>query len=613
MKKLPTVLKYIDVFGTRFTFFNNKTPRLYTVIGGILSIISIFVCLLSFISFSLNDLNRSFPIVSISSIPTQGYRKIKFGKEKIWIPWRIVDYNNNKYINHTGLLFPIIYYYSGIKNHETKKFNLTSKLLNYKLCSETSMANENDISEFTIPLNEIYCIEMDDLDMGGSFITEFIHYIRFDIYYCQDGMNYNETNSKCSSFDKIMDYIGNNNSLEIDFYYPIVHFQPTNKSYPIIVIYKQHFYHISKYVNKIERLFLQENVITDDSGWILQKEANKSYWGINSIDGDTYYSGEDKDLMSEGSNSRIYSFNLYLEPGIIHYKRYYKKLHIIFSDFFPIAHIIFIVMKSISKIFKKAESNKKLIELLFENLKEKQILFKNNLDHLKINNGRFSLKYKNNNNKVLDTPKENNIELKFFRSPKLSVDLQQKIQNNIKSSITLNNQVNSSNNNISSNLTKIKNRKSKKLLTLNNNSNNFNNFSKQNLMVSEPPFFTIHSSAQNNYHDIHPSPTRRRFIKQQLFPLKYYFFSVFIKNLDISKNNIFFSKKFAKIYIFLSQLFDITAYLALQREFNILKKILKEKDLNSLEKYQKINVNTPTFIQEINDCIEKEKFHILAK
>lgn len=60
-------------------------------------------------------------------------------------------------------------------------------------------------------------------------------------------------------------------------------------------------------------------------------------------------------------------------------------------------------------------------------------------------------------------------------------------------------------------------------------------------------------------------------------------------------------------------MFDITAYLALQREFNILKKILKEKDLNSLEKYQKINVNTPTFIQEINDCIEKEKFHILAK
>ena len=33
--------------------------------------------------------------------------------------------------------------------------------------------------------------------------------------------------------------------------------------------------------------------------------------------------GNEKDLMYEGSNSRAYSFNLYLEPGIIHYKRNY--------------------------------------------------------------------------------------------------------------------------------------------------------------------------------------------------------------------------------------------------------------------------------------------------
>ena len=608
MKKMVIVLRYIDVFGTRFTFFNHTKPRLYTVIGGILSIISIFVSLLSFFFFSLNDLNRSFPIVTISSIPTEGYRKIKFGKEKIWIPWRIVDYNNNEYINHTGLLFPTIYYFSGIKNNVTKNFNLTSKLLNYKLCSETSMANKNDVFQITIPLNKIYCIEMDDLDMGGSFINEFIHYIRFDINYCQDGMNYNETHSKCSSFDKIMNFIGNNNSLEIDFYYPIVHFQPTNKTYPIIVIYKQHFYHISKYVNKIERLFLQENVITDDSGWVLQKETNTSYWGINSIVGDTYFSGEDTDLMNEGSNSRIYSFNLYLEPGIIHYKRYYKKLHTIFSDFFPIAYIIFIVMKNISKIFKKAESTKKLIELLFENIKEKPILFKNNLDQLNLNNGRFSLKCNNNNNN-LATPKESNNENNFLNSPKLTVDFQQNIKKNMKSSLI----INSSNNNISSNLTNIKNKQSNNRLALYNNNNFLNNFSKQNLMVIEPPSIIKISGIQKNYQDIQPIPIKKRFVKLLLFPVKYYLFSVFLKNLDISKKNIFFSTKFAKIYIFLSQLFDITAYIALQREFNFLKKILKEKDLDSLEKYQKININNPNFIQEISDCIEKEKFHILAK
>ena len=376
MEDSKKIIKYLDLFGTRCTFYSERMPKLYTVTGGIFSIISILVCILFFIIFSLDDIKRKSPITTTSYIPSIGYKNIKFGQEKIWIPWRIVDYNNNEFVNHTGLLYPIIYYYSGVKENNSKDFNLTKKLLNYKLCNETSMVNQTNEYFISIPLNELYCIDMEELEMGGSWTTEFIHYIEFDLYYCEDGINYNESNSKCTSFNKIKNFLGDNNSLEISVHYPIVQFQPNNKTNPIIIIYKQYFYHISKYVNKIDRMFLQENVLSDDSGWFLKKEENHSYWGLNSINGDTYLSGVEKDLMNEGSSSRVYSFNLYLEPGIIHYTRYYKKLYNIFSDFFPIAYIIFIIMKIISKLVKKAENNKKMIELLFENLKEKPNVLK---------------------------------------------------------------------------------------------------------------------------------------------------------------------------------------------------------------------------------------------
>ena len=248
------------------------------------------------------------------------------------------------------------------------------------------MAKENNTYQITVPLNELYCIEMDNLDMGGSWISEYINYIEFDLYYCQDGISYNETNFKCSSFNEIRDFIGKNNSLEIEIYYPVVQFQPTNKTHPIIVIYKNYFYHLSRYSNKIDRIFLQENVLTDDLGWMITREYNQSFWGLNSINGDSYSTGNENDLMNEGSNSRVYSFNIYLEPGIIHYKRSYKKLYIIFSDFFPVAYIIFIIMKNIAKLFKKVENNKKMIELLFENLKEKSNTFENNLKKLQFEN-----------------------------------------------------------------------------------------------------------------------------------------------------------------------------------------------------------------------------------
>ena len=96
-----------------------------------------------------------------------------------------------------------------------------------------------------------------------------------------------------------------------------------------------------------------------------------------------------KEVIQE-DNSRGYSFNIYLEPGIIHYKRYYKKIHTILSDFFPIAYIIFLLMKNVTKIFKNAEINQKMVELLFENLKEKPNIFEKNMQKLRIQNRRIS-------------------------------------------------------------------------------------------------------------------------------------------------------------------------------------------------------------------------------
>jgi len=620
MKDSVTFLRYIDLFGTKFTFYNEKMPKLFTVAGGILSIISIFVCLLIFIALSFDDLRRKTPLTTISSNPSNGYKKIKFGKEKIWIPWRISDYNNNEFVNHTGLLYPIIYYYSRKKDNNTKDFNLTTKKLNYKLCSETSMISETKIYQINVPLNELFCIEMDDLDMGGSWMSEFISYIQFDLYYCEDGIDYDESNSKCSPFNKILNYAGNNNSLELSLYYPVVKFQPTNKTNPIIIIYRQYFYHISRYVNKIDRIFLQENVLTDDSGWIIKRESKKSYWGLNSITGDTYFIGNESDLLNEGSNSRAYSFNLYLEPGIIQYKRYYKKIFIIFSEFYPIAYIFFLIMKNISKIFKKAENNKKLIELLFENLKEKPNVFEKNIQKLRIKNynsinniGRLSFKSylkqreelikKNNNNgnneKVLTIDQKNSPDNRHSRKFHM-----------FKSTLMLNK---NANNNYS-----IQNNHSSKDINDNQKLSVINNASNQNLMSIDAAYISnINLEKTNNKNSKLPSESikpQKVYIKQKLFPYKYYFFSVFIKNLNASKENFLFNQRFAKIYAFVCQLFDITTYLSIQREFIAIKKTyFDEKTINIIEKNKKININNNNFMKDINNCIEDNKLYILAQ
>ena len=455
-------------------------------------------------------------------------------------------------------------------------------------------------------------------------IWEFINYVKFDLYYCKNGISYDELNENCSSFNKIIDFIGKNNSLEVDIYYPVVQFQPTNKTYPVIVIYQNHFYHLSRYSNKIDRIFLQEHVLTDDSGWILKNEENNSYWGLNTFNGDTYFIGKEKDLINEGSNSRAYSFNIYLEPGIIHYKRYYKKIYTIISDFVPIAYIIFIIIKNISKLFKNVETNKRMIELLFENLKEKPNIFENNLQKLtnkNINNngienidkGRYSLN--SLNNKGINQIKKSRIGLRQFNDRfgfhHTSLILKKnELYNNSKSPKRKSSNRKSSNK-LSPHSKKNANskfyEKHKKIVV--------NNASDQNLIYNDIDY------NNNNLDHLkifkkHMKPiSNNNFIKQKLFPYRYYLCSIFIKNLN-PKENIFFTSRFAKIYSFLCQLFDITTYLLLQREFNALKKIYNEKNeksVNLIDRNKKININSKSFIKKINDCIEEQEFYILAQ
>ena len=627
MKRIITILKYMDIFGTKYTFYSDKRPKLYTVAGGILSIISLFFCILIPISFTIDDLNRTAPITTISSVPFEVNIKKAFGKEKIWIPWGIFDYNNNIYLNITGLLYPIIYYINISKNEETKEVDIKKIEINYKLCNETSMANiNNSIYRISMPLNELYCIDMDDLEIGGSLITDFLNYIQFDLYYyCKEGIKFNESNSKCTSYNRIINPVDLNNSIKIAFFYPIVQFHPNNKKNPVIIIYKQHFFYLTKFTHKIESIFLQENVLTDDFGWIIKKEKNSSYWGVNSFTGDNYFIGDEKNVMNEGINSRIYTLNIFLEPAILHYKRYYKKIYSILAEEIPIAYTIFFIFKYISKLFKFSEGNKKIIELLFENLKETpKNHFEEKIYKLKMRNITNKITYKGrlSFNSFNNAMNKEEVSLKSKKKTKISLDNITNHKNYEKAP---------SSNNINKkikphlSLSNIHNLKASNKFLMQSKKNyiNINDMSNQNLIFNESNKkkemnISDDKNIRNKVHrhffsDKMIIPTKINIIKGKLFPYKYYCFSVFIKNLNISKGNFFFSSRFAKVYAFLCQLFDVTTYLTLQREFSILKNSLSEKNIKLIENFNKINVNSKNFLNDISYCIGEKKLNILAQ
>ena len=363
---IDEILKYLDCFGTTYSFYTERNRKFYTAFGGILTLLAIIFGLVVFAFINFDDFSYNVPISTIST--THNYKNITFGEEKIWIPWRIRNYRG-KTINHTNLLFPIIYYYTFAKNNNDM---LSYEIINYKLCNETSMVNKSDLYMLDKKLDELYCIDMEDLYIGGNWDSDFLSYVEFDLYTCKNGIDYNQSNKNCTTYERIVEMTGKYNCLDFEMYYPVVYYQPMNKTIPIFVKYTNHFYHLSRFSNKIDRIYLQQHILKDNTNFLYKDENIYSLWGIYSLDGDNYATGNIKDLMSEGSTSRLYSFNIYLKSEVIYYNRSYKNIFLIIADGLPIVNIIFIIFKLIAKVFKIASANKKLTELLFENLHKKK-------------------------------------------------------------------------------------------------------------------------------------------------------------------------------------------------------------------------------------------------
>ena len=253
-------LKYIDFFGIKFHFYANNHPNHQNIFGGIMTFIYMLICIGIFIIFSYEDIYILNPISSISEISDLKPRTINIKNEKIWLPFRIVT-DENKYIDHRGILYILPYFVEGTFNKQIG-MELKYHLLKYKLCNETSMANKPENYKIDVPLNELFCIDNDDIPFGGNWNGDYINYFEINLFLCKEGIFFNSSDPRCSNINNLYNTL--NSSLSFDFYYPVVQFQPTNFETPIMTIYRNYFYRLSAFSHKLEKLYFIEHILSDD-------------------------------------------------------------------------------------------------------------------------------------------------------------------------------------------------------------------------------------------------------------------------------------------------------------------------------------------------------------
>lgn len=505
-----------------------------------------------FCFFGLDDLKRDNPISNTSTLPPKEIKNIQFGKEKLYLPWRIIDYDY-KSVNHEGVLYPKIYYFIKKYNNITGLMDTYYNLIEYKLCNETSMKNLGNEFLLNVPIESLYFIDMEDLYIGGSWNSENLKYIRFDLYLCKDGINYNDTNNYCTSYDALKSKIGSNNNWYFQLMYPVVQFQPTINKIPILIFYKTYFYGLSTKTKKLDRLYLQEHIFEDKEGFIINKSNNKSYWGLSSLKGDNYVIDED-DSIKYGSNSRLYSLKIYLDLGTIYYTRKYKNLIEILGDVFPILKIFSIFFCFLGKIINEINATQKLNEFIIFNSKNM------------VRGGRKNSPEKDKRNKSISI-------IKYSNKPREGL-------------------INKNSNFLSNNLDD-----SAKINYISHNQSPHHNIFKSNHNRSNHGHDSINKNSLNiiNVNVIKTNSSPFEFLSKEKYPFKFYVYALCINKFTSKKKNNYLSisEKFNKIFTFYTHLIDITSYIALFKQFEVLKKSLlssiNSKEFGYLIKAQKFS------------------------
>jgi hypothetical protein len=452
-----------------------------------------------------------------------------------------MDYGDT-FINHIGILYPRIYYFTNKYNSQTELMETSFKLLNYSLCNETSMKNLGKDYILNSNLDKLFCIDMEDLEMGGSWNSKFINYLRLDLNLCKDGANYNDNNANCTHPDHLISLFGKDNNWFFELLYPSVQFQPNNKDRPIFVLYNSYYYGLNTNSNKVDRIYLQEHIFEDEQGWIFNHPIkNSTYWGVNSIKSDFYTAG--RDIFRHGSTSRLYSLKLYIDYGTVYYYRKYKKIYEIISEILPIMKIVTGIFAIISETINKLQVSKRLNEYIIDdkvgNLNPKM---NNLIFHVSNNYIAKTLGILDNNNLESNKMKKNLKPHSFIKREDFSGM-----------------------------------KDSSKLFFLNNNKLNLNkNNNKNNKAVNPEDLKKKHRHTINVSKIIGLKPIEFFNKDKVKFPFKYYFIGS-ILNIISSKNRnnyLCISEKFNRSFTFFTHIIDITSYISIYKQFESLKKII---------------------------------------
>jgi hypothetical protein len=346
MKTIKNAIKFCDIFGDGIYLNIKKKAKATTVFGGILAIICGGLLIGAIWSMGNDIVYKRQPQTDFEEVLYRERPTFYLNKTNFPMAFCFQDYNQSTFDIPKYFRFEVMTVQTFNTNSTTITYNHE-----YENCTYEHFPNlDRDYVEHA-GINKYLCLKNQNVSIGGYWDNEFIVYSVFRLRLCN-----NETDGgTCAQQGEIEDFI-NSRPIAFNLYFQNSIINPNDYADPIknfiFVIYKN----IRLSSSKVYDMFIGDQVITTDRGFLLEDKIEDSSYYFDSSDYD------DSDPLVES----LMDINLYVSNRQPVINRKYLKVQTILANVGGLAKALFLLMYCLSFYTSQFKLNKTILNRIIE-------------------------------------------------------------------------------------------------------------------------------------------------------------------------------------------------------------------------------------------------------
>ena len=349
---LCKTLAFIDLYSQGVELTINGERRSTTILGGVLTIVTVTILLTLFVINGENIYLHINPLISTDTRYSVNSHLIYINRTTFPLSFFMTSNDNE------AIIIPEYFKYKVAYFHGKTDEDLIEDELPYEICNSSIhfplVEEQFDAGGYV----NAYCLVNDSLQITGSWSEDYLSYLSIKLFYC-DGNDYLKGKVECADITEVQDYI-RSGELYFNLVYMDNSLSPNDYKQPINRKTNLQYTSVAVGFTKLMEYYLMPRVLSTDDGliWAVNKSEN-----VVSIES---YSSDFQTFNTDNSENYIAEFTINSSKVSEETKREYTKIQALLADIGGIGNFLMIFFRIVCYKFSIEKRDEAILNKIFD-------------------------------------------------------------------------------------------------------------------------------------------------------------------------------------------------------------------------------------------------------